>query len=87
MLRHLEFNIKDVQSTTIVQLHLRLEQTCKGCSCYNLWKPGDGNKRLDLVIRDYLKVFREIVLNPLWLEHFDFAFRPSFESFDPRGSE
>ena len=32
VLRHPEFNIKDVQSTTIVQLLLRLEQPFKECA-------------------------------------------------------
>ena len=38
MLRHLEFDIKDVQGTTIVQLLLRLEWPFKECavSTYNL---------------------------------------------------
>ena len=55
------------------------------CVCtYNLWEPLDGNQRLDLVIRDYLEVFRDIMRNPLWQEHFDLVFRPSF---DARGSE
>ena len=63
MLRHLEFNIKDVQSTTIVHLLLRLEPLFAQCavSTYNLWKPGERNQRLELVIRDYLRVFKEII--------------------------
>ena len=55
-----------MQSTTIVQLLRRLELPCK-----DLWKPGDGNQRLELVIRDYLEVFREIMRDPRWLKHFD----------------
>ena len=40
LLRHPEFNIKDVQSPTIVQLLLRLERPFTECavSTYNLWK-------------------------------------------------
>ena len=57
---------KDVQFTTIVPLLRRLERLFKKCSVStcNLWKPGDGNQRLDLVIRDYLEMFREIVRDP-----------------------
>ena len=35
----------------------RLERPCKECDVrtYNLWKPGDGNERLELVVRDYWK--------------------------------
>ena len=40
-------------------------------STYNLWKPGNGNQRLELVIREYLEVFREIMLDPWWLKHFN----------------
>ena len=34
---------------------------------------------LELVIRDYLEVFREIMRDPRWREQFDLAFRPSFD--------
>ena len=63
MLRHPKFNIKDVQSTTTVQLIRRLELLFTECavSTYSLWKPGDGNQRLEFVIRDYLGVFRKII--------------------------
>ena len=84
MLRHPspEFDKKDVQSTTIVQLLLRLELPLKkiAVSTCNLWKLEDGNQRLELVIRDYLEVFRAIMLNPRWLEQFNLAFRPSFDA-------
>ena len=59
MLRHPEFNINDVQSTTIMHLLRRLElpfMECAVCT-YNLWKPGDGNQKLDLMIRNYFEVF------------------------------
>ena len=54
LLRHPEFDIKDVQSTPVVHLLRRLERPLKECavSTYKLWKPGDGNQRLELVIRD-----------------------------------
>ena len=76
MLRRPEFNIKDVQSTTIVQLLRRLEWPFTECavSTYNLWKPGDGNQRLELVIPDYLGMFREIMRDPRWREQFDLVF-------------
>ena len=71
-----------MQFTTIVPLLRRLERLFKKCSVStcNLWKPGDGNQRLDLVIRDYLEMFREIVRDPRWREHFDLASRPSFDA-------
>ena len=88
MLRHQEFNIKDVQNTTIVQLLQRLERPLKECavSTYNLWTPGDGNQRLEFVIRAYLEVFREIMRDPRWLKHFDLTFCHS-HGFDGRGSD
>ena len=63
MLRHPGFDMKDVHSTTIVQLLLRLELPFKECAVrtYNLWRPGDGNQGLELVNCDYLEVFREIL--------------------------
>ena len=73
-----------VQSTTIVQLIRRLKLPWKDCAVctYNLWEPGDGNQRLDLMIRDYLEVIREIMWYPRWREHFTFR-----NSFDDRGSD
>ena len=62
MLRHQEFNINDVQSTTIVQLLRRLELlfTERAVSTYNLWKPGYENQRLELVIRYYWRCKEKI---------------------------
>jgi hypothetical protein len=78
MLRHPNFDIKDVQSTNIVHLLRRLERPFKESTVttYNLWKSGDGNQRLELVIRDFLEVFREIMRDPRWRELFDLVFRP-----------
>ena len=86
MLRHPEFDIKDVQSTSgctsIVQLLRRLERPFKECavSTYKLWKPGDRNQGLELVIGDYLEVFREIMCDPRWREQSYLAFPPSFDA-------
>ena len=82
MLRHPEFNIEDVQSTTIVHLLRRLERPFQESkvSVINLWQPGDGNQRLELVVRDYLEVFREIMRDPRWRKLFDLAFRPIFDA-------
>ena len=49
-------------------------------STYNLWKPGDGNQRLELVIRNYLEGFREIMSDPRWREQFDLALCPNFDA-------
>ena len=54
---------------------------------YNLWKEGDGNQRLELVARDWLELFREIMQNPEWKKHLDLIFRPIFDGrvFDRAG--
>ena len=66
MLRQLEFNInlKDMQITNIVQLLQRLELPFKefAVCTYNRWKPGDENQGLNSVNRDYLGVFRGIMV-------------------------
>ena len=46
---------------------------------YNLWMPGDGNKKLTLVVRDYFEVFREIMRDPRWKDQFDFVSRAIFD--------
>ena len=65
-LRHPQFRVEDLQSATIVQLLLRLEQPFKECVLveYNLWMPGEENQKLDLVVRDYLEALREIERDP-----------------------
>ena len=37
--------------------------------------PGDGNQNLTLVVRDYLEVFREIMRDSRWKDHFDIVAR------------
>ena len=63
-LRHPQFRVEDLQSTTIVHLLRKLERPFKESVMveFNLWKPGDGNQDLTLVVRDYLEVFREIII-------------------------
>ena len=86
MLRHPEFDMKDVsvQSNTVVQLLLRLERPFQVMECavtvYNLWKPADGNQRLDFVIRNYWEMCREIMRDPRWCGQFDLVFRPDFDA-------
>ena len=46
---------------------------------YNLWKEGDGNQRLEFVVRDYLEVFREICRDRQFKGQFDLTFRPIFD--------
>ena len=47
---------------------------------YNLWMPGDGNQNLTSVDRDYLEVFREIMRDSRWKDHFDLVVRAIFEN-------
>ena len=39
-----------------------------------------GNQRLDIVVREYLEVFREIMRHPEWKHQFDLTFRPVFDA-------
>ena len=50
------------------------------CERLHLWKPGDGNQRLELVIHDYLEVLGEILRYLRWREHLNLAFRPTIHS-------
>jgi hypothetical protein len=49
-----------------------------------MWREGDGNQRLQFVMRDYLEFFREIVRDPRWKEDFDLVFRPIFDDLGNR---
>ena len=82
MLRHPEFDIKDMRSDTIIHLLRRLERPFKesAVQVYNLWKEKDGNQRLELVVRDFRETFIEIMRNPEWAQHFDLTSRPDFRS-------
>ena len=81
MMRHPQFRVEDLQSSTIVQLLRRLERPFKECVMveYNLWMPGDGNQKLTLVVRDYLEVFREIMRDPRWNDQFYLVARAIFD--------
>ena len=80
-LRHSQFRVGDLQSTTIFHLLRKLERPFKECVMveYNLWKPGVGNQNLTLVVRDYLEVFREIMRYPRWKDQFDLVARAIFD--------
>ena len=39
----------------------------------------DGNQRMKLVVLDCLKIFREIMRYPEWMDQFDLTFRPIFD--------
>ena len=82
MARHPLFDPKDIRSETIVHLLRRLERPFAetAMQTYNLWQEGDGNQRLELVVLDYLEVFREIMRNPEWKDQFDLTFRPIFDA-------
>ena len=82
MLRHPDFDIREVRSDSIVRLHRLLERPFEETviETYNLWKEGDGNQRLELVKRDWLDCFREIMRNPEFKKHFDLIFRPVFDA-------
>ena len=82
MARHPLFDPKDIRSETIVHLLRRLERPFAetAMQTYNLWQEGDGNQRLELVVLDYLELFREIMRNPEWKDQFDLTFRPIFDA-------
>ena len=67
----------------IVRLHRLLERPFEDTAIetYNLWKEGDGNQRLELVKRDWLDCFREIMRNPEFKKHFDLIFRSMFDAY------
>ena len=76
-LKHPQFRVEDLPSATIVKLLRKLERPFKECVMveYYLWMPGDGNQNLTLVVRDYLEVFREIMRDSRWKDHFDIVAR------------
>ena len=47
---------------------------------YNLWMPVDENHKLNLVVRDFLEVFREIMRDSRWKDHFDLVARAIFDN-------
>ena len=83
MLRHPQFNIREVHSDSIVHLHRRLESPFAetAMQVHNLWKEGDENQLLELVKRDWLECWREIMRNPEWKKHFDLIFILIEETF------
>ena len=86
MLRHPEFDPNDFRSTNIVHLLRRLERPYAEATLhtYSLWKEGDGNQKLDLVVRDYLEVFREVMRNTQWKLQFELSFRALFDELGNR---
>jgi hypothetical protein len=86
MVRHPQFNPADLQSQTIVHLIRRVERPFQeiGMTVYNLWQEGDGDQKLELVVRDYLEVFREIMRDPRWKGLFDLIFRAIFDDLGNR---
>jgi len=86
MMRHPRFNVCDIHSQNIVHLIRRLERPFQESTVhtYNMWKEGDGNQRLELVVRDFLEVFREIMRNPQWKKHFDLVARAIFDDAGER---
>jgi len=86
MMRHPRFNVSDIRSQNIVHLIRRLERPFQESTVhtYNMWKEGDGNQRLELVVRDFLEVFREIMRNPQWKNHFDLVARAIFDAMGER---
>ena len=66
MFKHPDFRLEDMQSSIIVHLLRRLELPFQATAVvtYNLWKEGDGDEKFEMVMRDYLEVFREIMRDP-----------------------
>ena len=71
---------------TIIHLIKRVERPFQQSqmNMYNLWKEGDGDQKLELVVRDYLEVFREIMRDPCWKGLFDLLFRAIFDDLGNR---
>jgi hypothetical protein len=40
---------------------------------FNLWQEGDGDQKLELVVRNYLEVFRDIVRDLRWFSASSFV--------------
>jgi hypothetical protein len=82
MTRHPHFDPKEIRSDTIIHLLRRLERPFAETAMhtYDLWQEGDGNQRLEFVVRDYLEVFREIMQSPQWKDQFDLTFRAIFDA-------
>jgi hypothetical protein len=79
MVGHPEFKPEHLQSTTIIHLLWRLELPFKEnpATTYNFQARGRKSEiKLELVIHDYLDVFREIICYPRWKAFFDLIFRP-----------
>ena len=78
--KHLDFRLEDIQSATIVHLIRQLELPFKATAVvtYSFWKEGYGDQKLEMMMRDYLKVFRDIMLDQRWENDFDFVFRANF---------
>ena len=81
LLRHPHFDLSEIRSQNIVHLIRRLERPLQESTVhtYNMWKEGDGNQRLALVVRDFLEVLREIMHNPQWKKHFNLVARAIFD--------
>ena len=79
-----------MQSATIVQPLRRLERPFKESVVveYNLWKPGNENQMLELAIRYYLELFREITRDQRWKDDFrvDLVARAIFDNIGNRAS-
>ena len=86
MLRHPEFDPNDFRSTDIVHLLRRLERPYAESTLhtYSLWKEGDGNQKLDLVVRDYLEVSGEVMHDPQWNHKFQLSFQALFDELGNR---
>ena len=63
MTRHLHFAPKDIRCEHLLR---RLERPFAETAMhtYDLWEEGDGNQRLEFVVRGYLEIFREIMQSP-----------------------
>ena len=83
MTRHLHFAPKDIRSEHLLR---RLELPCAETAMhtYDLLKEGDGNQRLESVVRDNLEFFQGLMQSPKWKDIFDLMFREIFDAVDGR---
>ena len=54
MFKHPDFRLEDMQISTTVLRRLERPFQATAVVTYTLWKEGDGDQKLEMVMRDYL---------------------------------